>query len=102
MESTVSHVLISRPWKSGGAMAAHPLREGRLLNPGLELPDSAGRRAYLDARLRSTARIGLDDLRQNPITRKANLSKMPAEHPPRPGLLPAPVCRPRRGAARPW
>src|SRR5258708_3484314 len=101
MESTVSHVLISRPWKSGGAMAAHPLREGRLLNPELELLDAAGRRAYLDARLRATARIGLEELGQKPTPRKDTLSKMQAEDPPLAGLLAGPVSRLRRMFASP-
>jgi phenylacetate-CoA ligase len=77
------------------------LREGRLLNPELELLDAAGRRAYLDARLRSTARIGLDELGQKPITRKDNLSKMQADDPPFASLLAGPVSRLRRMFASP-
>jgi hypothetical protein len=68
--------------RRGSIIATHPLREGRLLNPELELLDAAGRRAYLDARLCSTARIGLDELGEKPITRKDNLSEMQSEDAP--------------------
>ena len=72
-----------------------------MLNPALETQDEAARRAYLDRRLRETVQIGLDQLGEQPVVRKDNLSKMQSENPPFAGLLKGPVSRLRRMFASP-
>jgi phenylacetate-CoA ligase len=90
------------------------LREGAILDPRLEAPSSAERRAHLGARLAaivahayahaprarraldaagvSPAEIrGLDDLGRLPVTRKDDLPRLHAEEPPFGGLAAVPM-----------
>lgn len=92
------------------------LREGAILDPRLEKATAPERRAHLGARLAATVRYayanapgvrraldaagvapgdvhGLDDLARLPVTRKDDLPRLQAEHPPFGGLAAVPVER---------
>jgi phenylacetate-CoA ligase len=94
------------------------MREGYLLDPGLETQDEDERRSYLEGKLRATAvllhreaprvrrvldsagidpaQLDLATLSRVPITRKDDLSRLQAEEPPLAGLLAGPVGRLQR------